>query len=139
MEDQQLEELFEHYRTKRAAATEAFQRINSISVTEVSRRETVKVTVGARGDISALEFPTTAYRRMASAELAEIILDTLAKARTKALAEVASIRLGGMFEGVNASDLFQGKIDPASLLPEDPFEAAGFGETIGLVDGERSE
>ncbi|MEV7739451.1 YbaB/EbfC family nucleoid-associated protein [Streptomyces sp. NPDC088921] len=138
MEDQQLEDLLDRYRTKRAAATEAFSRINSISVTEVSRRGTVKVTVGARGDISALEFPTTAYRRMASAELSQVILDTLAKARTKALAEAASIGLGGMLQGVDASDLFQGRIDPASLLPEDPFEAAGFGEPVGPRDGERS-
>ncbi|MFK0160422.1 YbaB/EbfC family nucleoid-associated protein [Streptomyces sp. NPDC090493] len=138
MEDRELEELFELYRTKRAAATESFQRINSISVTEVSRRETVKVTVGARGDITALEFPTTAYRRMASAELAEVILETLATARTKALAEAANIGLGSMLQGVNAADLFQGKIDPASLLPEDPFEAAGLGESFEYRDVEES-
>ncbi|MBW8802136.1 MAG: hypothetical protein JF597_54065, partial [Streptomyces sp.] len=61
-----------------------------------------------------------------------------AKARAKALAEAAGVGFGSMLKGVSASDLFQGKIDPASLLPEDPFEAVGFGEPVRLGDDERS-
>ncbi|MER5431711.1 YbaB/EbfC family nucleoid-associated protein [Streptomyces sp. NPDC002588] len=137
MENQRMEELLARYRARRAGATEAFRRINSIAVTEVSRRETVKVTVGARGEVSALEFPTTAYRRMAPAELSEVILDTLAKARAKALAEAAGVCFDGALEGVDASELFQGRIDPASLLPEDPFDLAGFDDLARLADSDQ--
>lgn len=80
----------------------------------------MKITVGAQGEVTAIEFPTGAYRRMAPKELADVLLTTLRQARAEALEGVAGVLADRLPPGVTVPDLLQGRVDPAAVLPEDP-------------------
>ncbi|MFC8964812.1 YbaB/EbfC family nucleoid-associated protein [Streptomyces sp. NBC_01281] len=118
--DQQIEDLLEQYRRQREQAAETRRRINATTSTATAPRQTVKVTVGAQGEVTAIEFPTGAYRRMAPKELADVLLATIQQARSEALDGVAGVLAGELPPGVTVADLLQGRVDPTALLPEDP-------------------
>ncbi|MET7941244.1 YbaB/EbfC family nucleoid-associated protein [Streptomyces sp. NPDC005302] len=118
--DQQIEDLLEQYRRQREEAAETRRRINATTSTATAPRQTVKVTVGAQGEVTAIEFPTGAYRRMAPKELADVLLATLQQARSEALEGAAGVLAGELPPGVTVADLLQGRVDPGALLPEDP-------------------
>jgi DNA-binding protein YbaB len=118
--DQQIEDLLEQYRRQRDEAAETRRRINETTSTVTAPRQTVKITVGAQGEVTAIEFPTGAYRRMPPRELADVLLTTLRQARAEALEGVAGVLAGRLPPGVTVPDLLQGRVDPAAVLPEDP-------------------
>ncbi|MBK6014468.1 MULTISPECIES: YbaB/EbfC family nucleoid-associated protein [Streptomyces] len=118
--DQQIEDLLDQYRRQRDEAAETRRRINETTSTVTAPRQTVKITVGAQGEVTAIEFPTGAYRRMAPKELADVLLTTLRQARAEALEGVAGVLADRLPPGVTVPDLLQGRVDPAAVLPEDP-------------------
>ncbi|MEW1773106.1 YbaB/EbfC family nucleoid-associated protein [Streptomyces sp. NPDC086777] len=118
--DQQIEDLLEQYRRQRDEAARTRRRINETTATVTAPRQTVKVTVGAQGEVTAIEFPTGAYRRMAPKELADVLLTALRQARAEALEGVAGVLAEQLPPGVTVPDLLQGRVDPAAVLPEDP-------------------
>jgi DNA-binding protein YbaB len=117
--DQQIEDLLTEYRVAREAAVNTRRRINEIEATVTAPRRSVQVTVGAQGQVTALEFPTGAYRTMAPKELSKVIVSTLEQARAKALEQVMETALGPLPGGVTPAALVQGDFDPRALLPED--------------------
>ncbi|MCD0484101.1 YbaB/EbfC family nucleoid-associated protein [Streptacidiphilus sp. ASG 303] len=118
--DQEVEELLAQYRTEREQALENRRRINETTATVAAPRQTVKVTVNAQGDVSAIEFPTGAYRRMAPKELAEALLGAIKQARAKAIEEVHQMLSDRLPAGVSIPDLLRGQVDSSALLPETP-------------------
>jgi DNA-binding protein YbaB len=121
--EQRIDELLAAYRETRAAALRTGERIADIAVSTMAPRRAVSVTVDGRGRITALEFPTHAYRRMAPAELSEAILGAVADARAQVLDKLAALSpAAGLLAGlVSPADLLAGQADLAGLLPEDPF------------------
>lgn len=115
--DRQIEELNEQYRAAVAKAAELRRKIGEISATATAPREVVKVTVGAQGEVRAVEFPTSAYKRMAPAELAATLMSTIGEAREKALAAYSDLMQPEMPSGLNVVDLLQGKADWSALRP----------------------
>ncbi|MER7752795.1 YbaB/EbfC family nucleoid-associated protein [Kitasatospora sp. NPDC097643] len=118
--DQEIEDLLALYARQREEAAETRRRIAATTATATDPRQAVKVTVGAQGELTAIEFPTGAYRRMAPKELADLLVTTAARAREEALETVAGVVSDGLPPGVTVGDLLQGRVDPAALLPEDP-------------------
>ncbi|MFD4879891.1 YbaB/EbfC family nucleoid-associated protein [Streptomyces sp. NPDC058420] len=118
--DLQIEDLLEQYRRQRKEAAATRRRINETTSTVTAPRQTVKITVGAQGEVTAIEFPTGAYRRMAPKELADVLLTTLRQARAEALEGVAGVLAEQLPPGVTVPDLLQGRVDPGAVLPEDP-------------------
>ncbi|MFI5887530.1 YbaB/EbfC family nucleoid-associated protein [Streptomyces sp. NPDC051554] len=118
--DLQIEDLLDQYRRQRKEAAATRRRINETTSTVTAPRQTVKITVGAQGEVTAIEFPTGAYRRMAPKELADVLLTTLQQARTEALEGVAGVLAEQLPPGVTVPDLLQGRVDPGAVLPEDP-------------------
>lgn len=116
----QVEELLEEYRTQRANAMAMRRQINETTGTATAAKQTVKMTVSATGEITAIEFPTGAYRRMAPKELADVLLSTFQQARAKALAATAEVMSPHLPAGVTIADLMEGKADPTAVLPEEP-------------------
>lgn len=117
----QAEELLAEYRRQRARIGEMQRKISEISASVTAPRQEVTVTVGAQGEVRAIEFPTSAYRRMAPAELSEVLMTALTQGREKAqaaLGELMAAELPG--PGQFATDLIRGKGDLSALLPEDP-------------------
>ncbi|MFJ9907453.1 YbaB/EbfC family nucleoid-associated protein [Streptomyces sp. NPDC101152] len=117
--DQQIEELLAEYRDAREQAVETRRRINEVQATATAPRQVVKITVGAQGQVTALEFPTAAYRDLPPKELSRVIMATLEQARAQAMANVSEVTLGRLLGGVSPADLLQGRVDPRSLLPEE--------------------
>jgi DNA-binding protein YbaB len=118
--DGELEVLMEEYRKRRARTAELQRRIREISATATTPRETVKVKVGAQGDLLGIEFPTSAYKRMAPNELAEAILAATAEAKAKALDALRELMQPELPAGLDFDDLIQGKADMTKALPADP-------------------
>jgi DNA-binding protein YbaB len=115
-----IEELMTRYRERRARAGELQRQIAEITGNAVAQRQTVKVTVNVQGEITALEFPTGAYKRMTPIELAETITATAREAKAKALENLKTLMLPELPNGLNFMDLIQGKADLATALPEEP-------------------
>lgn len=119
--DEQVEKLLAEYRDSLDQAADSRRRINEVAATASAPRQVVKITVGAQGQVTALDFPTNAYRNMPPKDLAKVIMATLEKARAEALSKVSEIALGGMFGGgaISAADALQGRFDPRSVLPKE--------------------
>jgi DNA-binding protein YbaB len=115
-----LEELMAQYRERRSRAGELQRQIAAVTGTATAQRQTVKVTVNVQGEITALEFPTGAYKRMTPVELAEVITSTIQAARAKALESMKSMLMPEMPAGMNFMDLMQGKADVAAAVPAEP-------------------
>jgi DNA-binding protein YbaB len=118
--DQQIEQLLGTYRSERAQVGELQRRMREVKGSATAPRQAVKVTVNAQGEVTDLEFPTGAYKRMPPVELSQLLLKTIQQARSKAMAEVADVLSGHLPEGIAAGDLLQGKADLGGLLPETP-------------------
>ena len=118
--DQEIEDLLALYRKQRTEAAEARRRINEVTGTATAPRQTVKATVSAQGEVTAIEFPTGAYHRMAPKELSEALLNTIRQARANALEAVAEVSSQGLPAGVRITDLLEGRVDATDLLTEEP-------------------
>lgn len=118
--EQEIEQLLAEYRTRREEADTDRRRINAATGTATAPRRVVKVTVSARGEVTDIEFPTGAFRRMTPKELAEILKTTIAEARTAALAEVDGMVFGHVPLGLSPSALLSGTADISELLPAEP-------------------
>lgn len=82
-----------------AAAAEAA----AISVTVTAKDRAVEATVGAQGELTGLRFPTSRYRTMAPAELANVVMTTIASARAQAGSRLRDIyRPFGPVPGLSA-------------------------------------
>jgi DNA-binding protein YbaB len=114
------EKALARYRELRRDAINVKRQIAEISATAVSKRQTVKVTVNVHGEISSIEFPTGAYKRMTPTELAEAIKSTVQEAKAKALEELNDIMEPKLQTGLSFKELIQGKGDLAMGLPEEP-------------------
>jgi DNA-binding protein YbaB len=118
--EHQLDELIARYQERRARAVELRRQISDISASATAPRKVVKITVGAQGEVRAVEFPTDAYRRMTPAELAAIFMTTIEQAREKAMAALSELMTPELPPGLNVLGLLQGKVDFASAMPETP-------------------
>ncbi|MBY8888869.1 YbaB/EbfC family nucleoid-associated protein [Streptomyces sp. PTM05] len=118
--DQEIEDLLALYRKQREEAVETRRRINEVTGTATAPRQTVKATVNAQGELTAIEFPTGAYHRMAPKELSEALMTTIRQARANALEAVAELTSLNLPAGVKVTDLLEGKVDATALLPQEP-------------------
>jgi DNA-binding protein YbaB len=118
--EQQVDELIAKYQERRARAAELRSQIAGISATAIAARRVVKVTVGAQGEVRAIEFPTDAYKRLTPAELTEALMTTIEQARQKATAALAELMAPELPPGLNVLGLLQGKVDYAAAAPENP-------------------
>lgn len=118
--DYEIEELLGQYRKQREEIADMQRQLAETTATVTAPKQVVKVTVGAQGEVSAIEFPTSAFRRMPPKELADTLLTTIQQARAKALEKTAELVSARLPAGVAMADLLQGKANPMDLLPEDP-------------------
>ncbi|KUO15553.1 YbaB/EbfC family nucleoid-associated protein [Streptomyces dysideae] len=118
--DQEIEELLGQYRKQRDEIADMRRQLDETTATVTAPKQAVKVTVGAQGEVTAIEFPTAAFRRMPPKELADTLLTTIQQARAKALEKTSELMSARLPAGVSMADLLQGKANPRDLLPEDP-------------------
>ncbi|GAA4815439.1 YbaB/EbfC family nucleoid-associated protein [Streptomyces ziwulingensis] len=118
--DEQIEELQATYRAQLEQIGELQRRMREVSGTATAKAQAMKVTVGPQGELTAVEFPTNAYRRMTPKELADLVVSTVQEARAKATAELAQVMTPHLPEGLDAEHLLRGTADVGRLMPRDP-------------------
>jgi DNA-binding protein YbaB len=116
---QQAEELFAVYRQRQAEAAELRRKLAASTATAVAPRGVVKVTVAANGDVTSIDFPTSAYKRMAPAELARVLVSTIGDARAKALTAAAEVLTPELPKGLNFAEMAQGKAYLSAAAPSE--------------------
>ncbi|GHJ46933.1 hypothetical protein Cs7R123_42750 [Catellatospora sp. TT07R-123] len=116
--DRGLEQAAADYARHRAFAIEAHRRMAAVSATMTSPQGLVTATVGAQGELRALTFNSQDYRRMAPAELARTVLDTVARARQSVLQQLLGELPEAPVGGLSVRDLMEGTADLERLLPE---------------------
>lgn len=110
-----IEELTREYARARERTGELRRKVSELTVTVTAPRETVKVTVGAQGEVRAIEFPTGAYKRMAPAELSAALMSALTEATEKARVQLGEIMAPSMPKGLNFLDVVSGKAGMPAL------------------------
>jgi len=111
-----LDEALARYERRLAQSAETKDRIESSSGTATSPRREVTATVGGGGELTELSFPTSAWKRMAPAELCAVIVRTVADARQQAMAAVAEALDPMLPDSMPAARLLAGDLDPAELM-----------------------
>ena len=118
--DHQIEEMLAQYRKQREGVGETVNRVKGITGTATAQRQTVKVTADGQGQVTAIEFPTGAYRRLPPKELADVLLTTIQQARANAMEQIDDIASEQLPPGVTFSGLIKGEVDPMQMLKVDP-------------------
>lgn len=95
---------------------ESRQKLAEVLATVVAPMQVVSVTVGASGELTDLKFPVEAYKNMAPAELASVILRTFQDAREGVLSETAKVLAPMLPEGFSAEDFRKGTTDLRPLM-----------------------
>lgn len=114
--EKMLEDALGAYQRQRENLTAAKERIDEATGTATSARREVTATVGRTGEVTELTFPTSAYKRMAPAELAGVIVRTIAQARQQAIDASAEELAPMLPPGFSARDLMAGKVDVEALF-----------------------
>ncbi|HYQ66233.1 YbaB/EbfC family nucleoid-associated protein [Actinophytocola sp.] len=119
-EEQALADAMTALRERRAALARLRADLGSVSGTATAPRQVVSVTVGPRGRLTDLRFPTGAYRAMAPAELAEVIAKTVADAHAQAMARWAELLAPMLPGGLSAEAVLAGTADLSDLVSDEP-------------------
>ena len=114
---EQAEQLVAEYEARRSRTGELRRKLGEIRETVTGPRGSMKVTVDAQGNVTALEFPTGAYKRMAPKELADALLETIGKAQEKAMESVGSVMTPEMPGSSNILEMMRAKADAAVKVP----------------------
>ena len=120
--EQQLEESLALYHQRRQELTEFQDGMAAISVTVVSPRKVVSVTMGNAGELKEIKFPTNAYRNLTPSELGAVLTTAIEDARSQALDRAAELLSVMLPPGLDAKQLVRGKADLAAMMPDDPEE-----------------
>jgi DNA-binding protein YbaB len=115
-----LADALKDFEQKQSQFDERRQRMNALSASATAPRQVVSVTVGARGELTSLTFPTSAYKRMPPAELAAVILKTAEEARSQVMKQTAELLAPSLPAGVSAEELLNGKVNLNAFLSRGP-------------------
>jgi DNA-binding protein YbaB len=83
----ELEKAQAELEERRAALAGVEEKLSGLSVTITAKNRAVAVTADSRGAVTGIRFPTAAFRRMAPAELATLLVETIEEARSSAVAQ----------------------------------------------------
>ena len=106
-----VQEALEELRSQRERILKARAALTGRSTTVRSKDRSVAVTVDGRGAVTAIDFVSTKFRRMAPAELGSLLVETIEAARKEA-AEQAAETFQPLFPaGVDLRAMLSGKVD----------------------------
>jgi DNA-binding protein YbaB len=113
--EQKAEELIAEYEERRAKTGELQRKISEIRGTATSPRGSIKVTVGVQGEVTEIQFPTSAYKRMPPKELSETLLATISEAKDSAQEALRELMTPEMPASPNFTALLQGNTDATKV------------------------
>jgi DNA-binding protein YbaB len=123
--EQALAELAE----QRDRIAEVQEKVGKTTTVRHSKDRILSVTVDGRGDLRKVAFDGTRYRRLAPAELAKLIIDTVNDARSEAMRKVGGMMDADVLPGVSFEDIATGKADVDSVVQS--FLGAAFDQLPG--------
>lgn len=86
----------------------------------------VRLTVGPRGDLRALEIGPRAYRRLSPSELAEEIMELSRQARDDVQKQLERVVAPFLPDGVSYADVMAGQADPSAWAARQPLTSEAF-------------
>src|SRR5262245_5582741 len=122
--DAQIEQLMADYRRHRDEAVDMQEKVRALVATITSAKGLMTAVVGVRGDLRSVVFHSRGYRSMAPAELANVVIDTIERARRAALDLMAQGMPSAPFAGMSYGDILGGRVDAGAMLPEDPYRGS---------------
>jgi DNA-binding protein YbaB len=126
-----IERAYAQFEEQRKALSQMQGRVAAVRRTVIPKSRVVSVTVDGGGEIVEIKFPTKAYRTMASAEFAQVLMDAVGEARALAR-EAATAELQALLPaGMPVLDALTRPVDIDEL-----FERAG--SPPGTADRDRS-
>ncbi|MFK3979269.1 YbaB/EbfC family nucleoid-associated protein [Micromonospora sp. NPDC050397] len=114
----QIEQAYAELERSQAALAGVQEELDGAETTVTSKNRAITVTVNSRGDLVDIKFLTRSYRTMPAAELATLLIDTIAEARAKAQAAVAATFQSVLPAGMSALDMINGTVDFDSMMRE---------------------
>ncbi|MFD9359447.1 YbaB/EbfC family nucleoid-associated protein [Streptomyces sp. NPDC060031] len=139
MEDRIARSLAE-FEERRAQIMDLQREFQTASVTATAKDRSVEVTVDAQGNVTGLRFPNAKYRSLAPAELAAVLMQTMAEARAEVRRQVLeafqplSGRRLGEEGGLDWEKLFGPLKEEGLPTPPVRPPSSGAGARSGLAD-----
>lgn len=126
-----IEDFAADFERRREELAELQSKIRKAKTTATSDKRMLTATVGPHGELTALKFNSHDYHDLSSTELAALIVKTVQKARDEAMDKMGALMAPALPPGVNFDAVAGGKLDLASLLPENPFETLDLARFLG--------
>lgn len=117
---QALDEALANFRHRREQLADTQQKLATVSATATAPRQVVTATVARGGEVTELKFPTSAYKKMAPAELAAVVLKTINEARAEVLDRTAELLAPMLPPGLDARDVVNGRARMDAVFGSDP-------------------
>jgi DNA-binding protein YbaB len=117
MTENPLEQLHRAYQQQRSLLADLRTQMEEITVTAVSTRKEVSVTVNKTGQVSDIKFLGTGYKRHSAKDLSALVMQTMDEAKAKALELSAAVLGPFMPAGMDARRLMEGDIE--TIAPAD--------------------
>ncbi|MFG1712648.1 YbaB/EbfC family nucleoid-associated protein [Micromonospora sp. NPDC049203] len=117
---ERIEGLFQEYERQRTSLAEMQARMSALSATATSPRREVSVIVGQNGVLTDIQFPSGAHKRLTTADLTRLILDTYADAKEQVMNQAADVLAPMLPDGLDAHKLVRGQAGADAFLPKEP-------------------
>jgi DNA-binding protein YbaB len=140
--DDRVKKAWDQLHAVEAAVQRAEEELHGTTVTTRSADQKVVLTVGAQGEITAIEFPGNGHRTMSGAELSASVLDAARRARAEMARQVMETfdPLAGMLSGGPGAERLEvdwNKIfGPALEGFDEPGESAAMSRLRDEIDEE---
>ncbi|WP_051797185.1 YbaB/EbfC family nucleoid-associated protein [Catenuloplanes japonicus] len=133
----QIEEAYAELERQREELAEVQSGLGDLQTTVTSKNRALSVTVNSQGRLTSIVFPSNAYRTMAGAELAGLLIDTIEQARTDAMHALVGRFESIMPSGLPMLDLFTGDSESGGIdLDAMVREAVAFADRPLMREGE---
>jgi DNA-binding protein YbaB len=133
----QLEQAYTELERGRAAIEAIHRDLATAETERTSRNRALTITVDSRGAVTRIKFNNNTYRTMAGAELAQLLVDTIALAREEAVARTAERFRSVLPAGTPLQGMLAGKVDLDGMVRAAMAAAAGDDEPTGGRTDER--
>jgi DNA-binding protein YbaB len=116
----QIEQLLGEYDKLKGNVSQLQQRLARAQGQAESKDGAIKLSVGPRGELRALQLDPRAYRRYSPSELAAQILELAGEATTDVQHQLDEVMTPFLPPGISYSQVADGKTDPASWKLSQP-------------------
>ncbi|MEV4759505.1 YbaB/EbfC family nucleoid-associated protein [Micromonospora sp. NPDC049559] len=116
--ENRIEQAMAEFERHKASVADFEARVADSRTTVTTKNRALSVTVNAQGELVEVKFPTGAYRTMAPAELAGLLVDAVRDAQLQARQQAAQLLQALLPAGVPVLDMLTGPVDFDATMDE---------------------